>query len=99
MIKFDFPYIMDNKSCESEGKNNLGIFPVSTLYPKDLHSLGQFIQEGNKILFETIIKVQKSSSLIYKGKELQEINNIVLESVKKLMKLEMFIVIKLLLTK
>lgn len=84
MIKFDFPYIMDNKSCESEGKNNnLGIFSVSTLYPKDLHSLGQFIQEGNKILFETIIKVQKSSSLIYKGKELQEINNIVLESVKK----------------
>lgn len=68
---------------ESEGKNNLGIFPVSTLYPKDLHSLGQFIQEGNKILFETIIKVQKSSNLIYKGKELQEINNIVLESVKK----------------
>lgn len=68
---------------ESEGKNNLGIFPVSTLYPKDLHSLGQSIQEGNKILFETIIKVQKSFNLIYKGKELQEINNIVLESVKK----------------
>lgn len=31
MIKFDFPYIMDNKSCESEGKNNLGIFLVNTI--------------------------------------------------------------------
>ena len=38
---------------ESEGKKGVGIFPTSCLYTRDLHSLGQFIQQGNKILFET----------------------------------------------
>ena len=40
---------------ESEGKNSKGIFPASALFSTDLHSLGQFIQEGSKILFESII--------------------------------------------
>ena len=38
---------------ETEGKNGVGILPTSTVFTRDLHSLGQFIQEGNKILFET----------------------------------------------
>ncbi len=42
---------------ESEGKENCGIFPVSTVNTRDLHSLGQFIQQGNPILFETVIQV------------------------------------------
>lgn len=45
---------------ESEGKNNKGIFPASAIFSTDLHSLGQYVQEGSKILFETIINVQKS---------------------------------------
>ena len=40
---------------ESEGKGNFGIFPTSTIFTRDLHSLGQFIQDGNKILYETFI--------------------------------------------
>jgi glucose-6-phosphate isomerase len=41
---------------ESEGKDGKGLFPASVLYSTDLHSLGQFIQDGSKILFETTIR-------------------------------------------
>jgi glucose-6-phosphate isomerase len=41
---------------ESEGKQNMGIFPASAIYSTDLHSLGQYVQEGRRILFETVIK-------------------------------------------
>ena len=40
---------------ESEGKNGQGIFPASVIYSTDLHSLGQFMQDGRRNLFETII--------------------------------------------
>lgn len=40
---------------ESEGKNKQGIFPASVVYSTDLHSLGQFMQDGRRDLFETII--------------------------------------------
>lgn len=40
---------------ESEGKNERGLFPASAIFSTDLHSLGQFIQEGSKVLFETIL--------------------------------------------
>lgn len=43
---------------ESEGKSGTGIFPATAVFTTDLHSMGQFIQEGNKILFETVIKAQ-----------------------------------------
>ena len=50
---------------ESEGKNGTGIFPVSTVHTRDLHSLGQFIQEGRKIIFETFIEVENSNKKRY----------------------------------
>lgn len=68
---------------ESEGKQNKGIFPVASVHTRDLHSLGQFIQEGNKIVFETFIKVFDSDDIIYRDNSLHEMNNIVLESVRK----------------
>ncbi len=43
---------------ESEGKDGKGIFPASVDFTTDLHSLGQYIQEGQRILFETIISVR-----------------------------------------
>jgi glucose-6-phosphate isomerase len=43
---------------ESEGKEGKGIFPASVDFTTDLHSLGQYIQEGQRILFETIISVK-----------------------------------------
>ena len=44
---------------ESEGKDGLGIFPASVTLTADLHSMGQYIQEGERTLFETIISVEK----------------------------------------
>ena len=45
---------------ESEGKDGLGIFPASVTLTADLHSMGQYIQEGERSLFETIISVANS---------------------------------------
>ncbi len=42
---------------ESEGKNNQGIFPASVIYTTDLHSLGQYLQDGRRNIFETVIKI------------------------------------------
>lgn len=66
---------------ETEGKDKKGIFPVSTIGTRDLHSLGQFIQEGNPIIFETFIKVDRLGNVKYKNVELDKINNLVLDSV------------------
>lgn len=45
---------------ESEGKENKGIFPASLIYSTDLHSMGQYVQDGQRILFETVIDVLKA---------------------------------------
>jgi glucose-6-phosphate isomerase len=45
---------------ESEGKDKKGIFPASVEYTTDLHSMGQWVQEGNRILFETFLRVETS---------------------------------------
>ena len=44
---------------ESEGKEGMGLLPASVNYSTDLHSLGQFVQDGKKILFETLLVVEK----------------------------------------
>ena len=45
---------------ESEGKDLKGIFPASVTNPADLHSMGQFIQQGDRVMFETVLTVEKS---------------------------------------
>ena len=45
---------------ESEGKDQKGIFPASVDLTTDLHSMGQFIQDGNRIMFETVMNVEQS---------------------------------------
>jgi len=47
---------------ESEGKENKGIFPAGVGFTSDLHSMGQYIQEGLRILFETVISVDEPNS-------------------------------------
>ena len=47
---------------ESEGKENKGIFPAGVDFTTDLHSMGQYIQEGERTLFETVINIENSSS-------------------------------------
>lgn len=46
---------------ESEGKDNKGIFPAAVDFSTDLHSMGQYIQEGKRIMFETLISIEKNS--------------------------------------
>lgn len=45
---------------ESEGKDQKGIFPAAVDLTTDLHSMGQFIQDGSRIMFETVLNVEKS---------------------------------------
>ena len=49
---------------ESEGKEGKGIFPAGTIFTTDLHSLGQYIQEGKRNLFETVINIEKAKTNI-----------------------------------
>lgn len=81
---------------ESEGKDDKGIFPTACSFSEDLHSLGQYIQSGQKILFETFLNienpcdsyvVQKDDSKDYfnylDGKDFDEINRIAYEATVK----------------
>lgn len=45
---------------ESEGKEGKGIFPASVLFTTDLHSMGQYIQDGQRFLFETILSINST---------------------------------------
>ncbi len=49
---------------ESEGKEGKGIFPASVEFTTDLHSLGQYIQEGQRIIFETILLVNETGKTV-----------------------------------
>lgn len=49
---------------ESEGKDYKGIYPASVDFSTDLHSMGQFIQEGSRNIFETVIQVENVPSHI-----------------------------------
>jgi glucose-6-phosphate isomerase len=54
---------------ESEGKDQKGIYPASVDFTTDLHSMGQFIQDGQRTMFETVISVDKPASEILLEKE------------------------------
>ncbi len=44
---------------ESEGKDGKGLFPASVIYTTDLHSMGQYVQQGERLMFETVISFKK----------------------------------------
>lgn len=69
--------------AESEGKDCKGILPIGVMNPRDLHSLGQFISEGNPILFETVLKIEDGPDLFLPKyqEHLREINHLVLDKV------------------
>ena len=54
---------------ESEGKDNKGIFPAGVDFTTDLHSMGQYIQEGRRKLFETVISIENSETDITINKD------------------------------
>ena len=47
---------------ESEGKDNKGLFPASVTFSTDLHSMGQFVQDGSRIMFETVVTIADNGS-------------------------------------
>ena len=64
LISYDPNFVMMNEWFkqlfgESEGKDQKGIFPSSATFSTDLHSLGQFIQDGSRIMFETVMEIKK----------------------------------------
>ncbi|MDD4135983.1 MAG: glucose-6-phosphate isomerase [Candidatus Shapirobacteria bacterium] len=79
---------------ESEGKDKKGIFPATVSFTADLHSMGQYMQDGNRILMETVLSIEDDSEkLVIKedpqnldelnfvaGKTMDEINKIAMES-------------------
>ncbi len=55
---------------ESEGKDNKGLFPSGVDFTTDLHSMGQYIQQGERIIFETVLNIEEcNSNLIIKPDE------------------------------
>ncbi len=54
---------------ESEGKDGKGLFPASAVFSTDLHSLGQYIQDGSNILFETVVQFGKAQKDFYIEKD------------------------------
>lgn len=59
---------------ESEGKDSKGIFPASVTNTADLHSMGQFIQEGSRVMFETVIKVENAQREVRIGMDEQNLD-------------------------
>ena len=59
---------------ESEGKDLKGIFPASVANTADLHSMGQFIQEGSRIMFETVVSVEQSNRSVIIGSDPQNLD-------------------------
>lgn len=82
--------------AESEGKDGKGLFPVAAEYSEELHSMGQYVQEGSPILFETFLSVKESgASLVLEpsavedgfayldGKDFEQINQAALEATRR----------------
>ena len=69
--------------AETQGKDNKGILPISCVNTRDLHSLGQFLQEGHDIIFETVIGIDKDKmvTLDKYDMELNSLNKIALDKV------------------
>ncbi|WP_294152622.1 glucose-6-phosphate isomerase [uncultured Clostridium sp.] len=61
---------------ESEGKDNKGLFPAAVDFTTDLHSMGQYIQEGRRILFETVINIEKPKYEINIEKDAEDLDGL-----------------------
>ncbi len=61
---------------ESEGKEGKGIFPASVNFTTDLHSMGQFIQDGDRVMFETVVNVEKSRREVVIGSDPQNLDQL-----------------------
>lgn len=69
--------------AETQGKQKKALLPISCVNTRDLHSLGQFLQEGHDIIFETVIGIDKDKKVTLEkyDMELNSLNNIALDKV------------------
>lgn len=54
---------------ESEGKDQKGLFPASVIFSTDLHSMGQFVQDGSRTMFETVVDIKKPNADFFLEKD------------------------------
>ncbi len=81
MVSYEPCYTMMNEWWkqlygESEGKDQKGLFPASVIYSTDLHSMGQYMQDGRRHLFETIVHFNKPKHEITLGKDAEDIDGL-----------------------
>lgn len=61
---------------ESEGKDGKGLFPASAVFSTDLHSLGQFVQDGSNVLFETVVLLDKAQRELEIGHDPENVDGL-----------------------
>jgi glucose-6-phosphate isomerase len=61
---------------ESEGKDNKGLFPASVVFSTDLHSMGQFIQQGSRVMFETVVDIKKPKIDLYLEEDAENLDGL-----------------------
>lgn len=61
---------------ESEGKDNKGIFPSSATFSTDLHSLGQFVQDGSRIMFETVVDIKTPKTDLFLEEDAENLDGL-----------------------
>ncbi len=81
MVSYEPCYTMMNEWWkqlygESEGKDGKGLFPASAVFSTDLHSLGQFVQDGSNILFETVVLLEKAQKELTIGHDPENVDGL-----------------------
>ena len=81
MVSYEPRYTMMNEWWkqlfgESEGKDQKGLFPASVIFSTDLHSLGQYIQDGRRNLFETVVQIKQPKYEITLGTDPEDVDGL-----------------------
>ncbi len=81
MVSYEPCYAMMNEWWkqlygESEGKDQKGLFPASVVFSTDLHSLGQYIQDGRRQLFETVVLIDQPKHQVALGKDPTDVDGL-----------------------
>ena len=81
MVSYEPCYSMMNEWWkqlygESEGKDNKGLFPASVIFSTDLHSMGQYIQDGRRTLFETVVLIDEPKHQITLGNDPTDVDGL-----------------------
>ena len=78
--------------AETQGKKKSGIFPISVFNTRDMHSLGQYFNEGENLFFSTVINVVNNKDVKILDKSLNKINNIAMLNIAKSYKMPSIII-------